>query len=138
MLGRKAYSICGMRNALNRKDYSETEVAQVIAQLEEWGYLNDSTFAQDRIDYLRQAGKGREYVVQWLINQGITEHDARTYVSHGYSLHDEVLIAKKLLGKFYVAGVMGQKERGRFYRRLAAAGFTVEALNACGYGDEDT
>jgi SOS response regulatory protein OraA/RecX len=138
MLGRKGYSIYGMRNTLIGKDYSETEVAQVIAQLEEWGYLNDEMFAQNRIDHLRQVGKGREYVLNWLINQGIAQHDAQTYVDDNYSLHDEVLIAKKLLEKSYITGAMGEKEHSRFYRRLTAAGFTVEALNACGYGDGDT
>lgn len=139
ILGRRPCSCLGMRKTLRQKGYSEEQTEECIKQLSGWGYLNDERFAQERITHYREKGKGREYIAGYLVENGFAENDIRRYLAFWYPLEEEQCVAQRIaqkrLGKVEDPS---RKDKMRLLRNLTAAGFTEEAIRACGYADEDS
>lgn len=139
VLGRRAHSCQGMSRVLCRKGYSATETEECIKRLSAWGYLKDEQFAEDRIAHYRSRGKGREYIAWWLLENGLTETDIRGYLDRWYPPEEERRVARLIAEKRLSSTKrLSQSERNRILRYLASAGFSEEAIRACGYTDEDT
>lgn len=63
MLARHAYSVAGLRRALERKFGETADVEAVIARLRELKYLDDNKFARHYASFLvRERGFGRERI----------------------------------------------------------------------------
>lgn len=141
LLRRRDYSIAGLGKALIDKGYSDEEVKVVLDRLIRERFVDDLRFAEDRVRHLREKGKGRLYIASWLREHGLATEQIHAALEEGFPIEDEAQLAKKLLE---IAACSSNdvgatlRERQRRYRRLVSSGFSREALEACGYGDEGT
>lgn len=138
MLGRKPYSCQGMTDALTRKGYSSEEVTRAVQRLQEWEYLSDERFAEERAAHYRGLGKGRLYLEYRLIEQGLTPGKARELMERWYPEHEEVEQARELTTARFANRETTQAEKLRWIRMLKAAGFGEKAIEASGCWDEET
>jgi SOS response regulatory protein OraA/RecX len=138
MLGRKDFSRSGMRDALLRKGYLESEACLAVDQLVEWGYLTDERFAEERIGHYQRFGKGRLFVEHYLIEQSVPQEKVRELLERFYPEDEELNIAQKLTSSYFKQRENSPAEHLRWMRRLIASGFSRNAIKACGYRDEET
>lgn len=141
LLERKDYSRAGLTKMLLQKGYDEGEIQRVLETFTPKKYLDDTRFAEEGIRHMRENGKGRLYIERWLTEQGVDAELIRKAMFQGFPVEAEVDYVKKLLEVHQVPETASDevwKERKRRYRRLVAAGFSQEALEACGYGDDGT
>lgn len=140
LLSRKDYSVVGLIKALQQKGYLDEEIHKALSRLH-GKYLDDLRYAEGRVRHLRENGKGRLYIEAWLAEQGVNTETIHRALDEGYPIDEEIRRAKKLL-ETAEASMGGDgvapKETQRRYRRLTAAGFSREALEACGYGHDGT
>tara|TARA_R110000868_G_scaffold189695_2_gene432958 strand:+ start:9026 stop:9607 length:582 start_codon:yes stop_codon:yes gene_type:complete len=75
MLGRRGYAEREMYNALITKGFEETDAHNAVERLLEYKYLNDQTFAYERIRSRALISKwGKRRIHTELKNKGVPEH----------------------------------------------------------------
>lgn len=120
LLERKQRSEADMRLALARKSIEGEEAETIIAQLRDWGYLDDQRYKHHLIDSRqRQNVKGRTYVRQELMRSGIDDIDD---LEELYSDEAEQAVIARLLQRWMQSSKPLTREQ--CLRRLASRGFT--------------
>lgn len=128
-LGRRALSVGEMRQKLREKAERVEDVEPTIARLKEYGYLDDSRFAETyAAARLNNQGLGRMRVLSDLRGRRVTGQLAATTVDKTYSETDEVelveqFLARKLRGKDLGAYLKDPNHLASAYRKLRYAGF---------------
>lgn len=123
-LSHQAYSRNKMVAKLKKAGFSETQINECIARLENWGYLNDREYGIERIATLQARLKSRSYAAGDLELQGISSNLIHELLAEFYPEEMEIGIAHKLLAK-----KVNQKNKG--YSSLARAGFSENTISHC-------
>ena len=115
ILGRRAYSSHDLADKLLEKGYTEKEVAETIASLLEYGYLDDADYARRFVEQAVRNGKGNGYIRNKLALSGIPKD-----------------LIPEPEGEFErameVANKMPGKTPEQIGRRLASRGFAITTV----------
>jgi regulatory protein len=128
-LGSRAHSTGELQRKLARRAEHAEDIAGVLAQLKEYGYLNDQRFAESfATSRLENQRLGRSRVVRDLRQRHVDPATTERTVDHVYQDVDEsALIEEWIRRKYRTAPRDGlfQEERdlASAYRRLLHAGF---------------
>lgn len=133
LLKARARSRHELRQALERKGFSERVCEAVLEKLQGYGYLDDARFAQERAaSLLRQGRLGPEGVLRRLAAHGLGEDAAREALSQasGAEAFDALATARQVLGKRGLSGrPLEPRERARAGRLLHSRGFSEDVIH---------
>lgn len=140
-LSRRDYTCQGLTAALAKKGYTEAEVRTAVERLVDWGYLNDRVYAAVAIDRLKQEGKSRAYIRHRLETAGVAPAIIDEEMEKGYRQEEEEKILRAWWRRFrerLEGRAPTRRERLKWARRLLAAGFPPESVEACFEKDQDS
>lgn len=90
LLGRRARTVKDIQTRLQKKQFAEHTIGQVVAWLTDLGYLDDRQYAADRIDSLLRSKKmGRYGLIAKLVSDGCNRDLAEDMVGVALSSIDE-------------------------------------------------
>lgn len=121
LLNYKPKSVREMTLALKKRGFDETTVAETVASLVDWGYLNDESYKNYVIaKRKRNNPKGRNFVLRELREAGISCEEE---IDSLYTDEEEGEIIAKLLSQWCRGGKSFAENKDRFYQRLYRRGF---------------
>lgn len=133
-LGARAQSTGEIRQKLSRRAEREEDVADVLAQLKEYGYLDDLRFAESfATSKLENQKLGKTRVLRELRQRRVTPDTSGKTVEQVYRDVDETaLIDEWIRRKYRTAPREGlfqeDKDLASAYRRLLRAGFRTSDI----------
>jgi regulatory protein len=133
-LGRRMRTAAELKRLMHGKvepnESGESKITAVLARLQEYGYLNDASFAST-YTRLRQEneGFGRRRVQLDLSRKGIARDLIASTLEAAYQDTSEEDLARRYLAKKRIGKPQNQKETARIVRRLTAAGFSISAIS---------
>jgi len=126
-----------LRDKLAEKEFSAEAIAAVIQMLEEKGYINDITFAQNYISHkTRLNNYGKRRIVIELLKKGVGKDDimaAYQQAEEDDDAEDETAaairaLAKRLVRKDYTAIKKDPKEMQKLMGFLVRRGFSYDVV----------
>jgi len=136
-LGRSMRSESELRRLMQAKverpgpngDTGSAKIAAVIARLKEYGYLNDTDFAET-YTRLRQENEklGQRRVRQVLGQKGVSTKIVNEVLEARYGQIDEEALARQHLERKRIRKPENEKETARVMRRLVTAGFSTGVI----------
>ena len=116
---------------LKGKDYAEDEIAEALAQLEEYHYIDDLNFARLYIELGFEKGHGMARIRRELGEKGVDRYVISAAIDELEDVPDEYEMALEI-GRSVVSGIdissldyeEKQKLRAKIARRLAGRGYT--------------
>ncbi len=122
LLGYKGRSVKDMTAALEKRGFDEAVVADTVATLLDWGYLNDARLKEDLIDRRKRNNvKGRSFLRRELEQAGIYDLDDLDQL---YTDEEEQEAILTLLEKWGRTTLLCEDNRGKYFMRLANRGFS--------------
>lgn len=127
-----------MVQRLRKKGYDEREIAQTMAFLTEYSFLDDARYARKFVEMSKEKGHGPIRIRRELQEKGVTSSAADLAMEEGYHRETERQIAMGIAEKALrsLCGGMDEEESGAYRlsekdkmkiaRRLAAAGFSAQ------------
>ena len=121
----------GLRERLNRADFSEEAVDFAIKYVRDYGYLDDYRFASNYIEF-RKGTKSRRELRYKLLQKGVSEEIAVQALA-GYDVEEELSalrnqLYKKLKGRNLVE--MDYKEKQKVMSYLSGKGYEISHIRA--------
>jgi regulatory protein len=132
-LGRKMRSESELRRLMQskveREETGAAKIAAVLARLKEYGYLDDSQFAET-YTRLRQENEkfGQRRVRQDLSQKGVSQQIIADTIETRYADVSEEALARQHLERKRIRKPENDKETARVMRRLVAAGFSTGVI----------
>ena len=132
-LGRRMRSESDLRRLMQAKVEREpsgaAKIAAVLARLKEYGYLDDSQFAET-YTRLRQENEkfGQRRVRQDLSQKGVSQQIITDTIETRYADVSEEALARQHLERKRIRKPENEKEIARVMRRLVAAGFSTGVI----------
>jgi regulatory protein len=125
-LASRARSTGEMKNHLRSKGYSDDEIAEVIADFLDYGYLDDEDYCRQYIKYAFSKGKGPLRVKQELAEKGI-DRDTIVFALEDYETEESDL-DRALAQARKTAGdkPIDEKMKGRIGRRMVSLGYSTD------------
>jgi len=132
-LGRRMRSESELRRLMLAKverpgsegDTGMTKINSVIARLKEYGYLDDTAFAENYTQLRQQNEKfGARRVIQELNRKGIAKQTITDTIETKYAEVSEESLAREHLERKRIRKPENEKETARVMRRLISAGFS--------------
>lgn len=129
----RALSTSELRAKLERRAAEPSDVGEVIAKLEEAGYLNDRRFAESyAAARLENQGFGRQRVLRDLRQRRVAGELAAGAVARTFEDTNEPTLIAQFLERKYRGVALGEflsvnKNLVNAYRRLRVAGFSTSA-----------
>ena len=118
-----------MQAKVEREAIGATKIAAVIARLKEYGYLDDSSFAETYARLRQENEKlGQRRVRQSLSQKGVAQGIVNEVVEARYSQIDEEALARQHLERKRIRKPENEKETARVMRRLVTAGFSTGVI----------
>ena len=118
-----------MQAKVEREAIGATKIAAVIARLKEYGYLDDSSFAETYARLRQENEKlGQRRVRQALGQKGVASKVVDQAVEARYSQVDEEALARQHLERKRIRKPENEKETARVMRRLVTAGFSTGTI----------
>lgn len=133
VLSRRRMSVAKLRSHLQRRRYPPEEIEECLDRLEEWGYLDDLSYARDLVERtMARAPVGRERLLWELRTRGIPEAVAEEVASEVLSSVSERELCEKA-ARDYLASRRGTAGRNRYSveevaRYLMRRGFDDETV----------
>jgi regulatory protein len=132
-LGRAMRSEADMRRLMQRRvepgEAGEAIIAAVVLRLREYGYLNDTAFAETYARLRQENEKlGVRRVRQDLQQKGIHGELIASTLEARYAATDEEALARAHLERKRLRKPENEKETARILRRLVAAGFSTGVI----------
>ena len=125
-LASRARSTGEMKTHLKSKGYEESEIAAVIADFLDYGYLDDEDYCRQYIKYAFSKGKGPLRVKQELAEKGISR-DTIAFALEDYEMEESDLDRALAQARKTVAGKpVDEKMKGRVGRRLVSLGYSTD------------
>jgi regulatory protein len=127
----RAHTVGELREKLRRRARDEAHIAPVLARLKEYGYLDDSRFAEAySASRLENEGLGRARVLNDLRKRRVAPAVAEKAVSQTYQDADEPALIEAFLRRKFRATALDQylaepKHLAAAWRRLRHAGFSA-------------
>jgi regulatory protein len=132
-LARKSYSAAEIRQKLNRRAESISDVPAILTKLSEYGFADDRKFSESfALSRLRNEGFGRSRVLRDLRTKQVPPQVAqlaieKTFAGTSESSLIDAFLARKYRSKDLVTFLKEQKNLASAYRKLRVAGFTSSA-----------
>jgi regulatory protein len=132
-LGRRMRSEADLRRLMQAKverdESGSAKVAAVLARLKEYGYLDDTQFAET-YTRLRQENEkfGQRRVRQDLSQKGVPQQIISDTITARYADTSEETLARQHLERKRIRKPENEKETARVMRRLVAAGFSTSVI----------
>ncbi len=129
-LGRQAQSAGQIRQKLNRRAETPSDVAGVLSKLREYNLVNDQKFSETfATSRLQNQGFGRFRVLRELQTKQVAGGIAKEAVEKTFAETDEPelvqrFLARKYRGKDLREYLQEEKNLASAYRRLRTAGFS--------------
>ena len=128
-LGRRMRSESELRRLMHakveREETGAAKINSVIARLKEYGYLDDTAFAENYTQLRQQNEKfGARRVTQELNRKGIAKQTVTDTVESKYAEVSEEALAREHLERKRIHKPENEKETARVMRRLITAGFS--------------
>ena len=128
-LGRRMRSESELRRLMHakveREETGAAKINSVIARLKEYGYLDDTAFAENYTQLRQQNEKfGARRVTQELNRKGIAKQTVTDTVESKYAEVSEEALAREHLERKRIRKPENEKETARVMRRLITAGFS--------------
>ena len=125
-LASRARSTGEMKTYLKSKGYGEDEIAEVIAEFLDYGYLDDEDYCRQYIKYAFSKGKGPLRVKQELTEKGISR-DTIAFALEDYEAEESDL-DRALAQARKTAGdrPIDEKMKGRIGRRIVSLGYSTD------------
>jgi regulatory protein len=132
-LGRKMRSVSELRRLMQakveREESGAGKIARVIARLKEYGYLDDTAFAQNYTQLRQQNEKfGARRVRQELGRKGVAQQTISESIETKYAEVSEEALARQYLERKRLRKPENEKETARIMRRLVTAGFSTGVI----------
>jgi len=136
-LGRRMRSESELRRLMQAKverpgpngDTGAAKIAAVIARLKDYGYLDDTSFAETYARLRQENEKlGQRRVRQVLGQKGVATSIVNEVVEARYSQVDEETLAREHLERKRIRKPENEKETARVMRRLVTAGFSTGVI----------
>ena len=132
-LGRRMRSEADLRRLMQakveREDSGSAKINAVILRLKEYGYLDDTAFAENYTQLRQQNEKfGQRRVSQELNRKGIARQTITDTIETKYADISEEALARQHLERKRIRKPENQKETARVMRRLVTAGFSVGVI----------
>ncbi|MBE6039092.1 MAG: regulatory protein RecX [Anaerofustis stercorihominis] len=124
LLGMSAKTYREMKNKLYDKNLQTSAVNSVMSRLEELGYINDKTYAEDFVEYKMESGLSKRAISSKLKEKGVDEDlikSALEIYPDNAEYEFALCFAKKTAEKSDALSY--EKLRNRIYSRLASKGF---------------
>jgi regulatory protein len=132
-LGRRMRSESDLRRLLHakveREETGAAKILKVIARLKEYGYLDDTKFAET-YTRLRQENEkfGARRVRQDLSQKGVPQQIITDTIDSRYAEVSEEALARQHLERKRIRKPENEKETARVMRRLITAGFSTSVI----------
>ena len=132
-LGRRMRSESDLRRLLHakveREETGAAKILKVIARLKEYGYLDDTQFAET-YTRLRQENEkfGARRVRQDLSQKGVPQQIITDTIDSRYAEVSEEALARQHLERKRIRKPENEKETARVMRRLITAGFSTGVI----------
>lgn len=129
LLGSRAQTVSEVRTKLSRRAENEADIEPTLAKLREYGYLNDTKFAESFATWRKDnEGFGRMRVLRDLRQRRVAPTVADNAVTQAFEGSDEVAeieayLARKFRNTNLGALLQDQKKLQSVYRRLRYAGY---------------
>jgi regulatory protein len=132
-LGRRMRSESELRRLMQakveREETGAVKINSVIARLQEYGYLDDTAFAENYTQLRQQNEKfGARRVSQELNRKGIAQQTITETIETKYAEVSEEALARQHLERKRISKPENEKETARVMRRLVTAGFSVGVI----------
>jgi len=132
-LGRRMRSVSELRRLMQakveREETGAAKIDKVIARLKEYGYLDDTAFAENYTQLRQQNEKfGQRRVRQELGRKGIAQQTITDTIESKYAEVSEEALARQHLERKRIREPENEKETARVMRRLVTAGFSVGVI----------
>jgi regulatory protein len=132
-LGRRMRSVSELRRLMQakveREESGAAKIDRVIARLKEYGYLDDTAFAENYTQLRQQNEKfGQRRVRQELGRKGIAQQTISDTIESKYAEVSEETLARQHLERKRIRKPENEKETARVMRRLVTAGFSVGVI----------
>lgn len=130
-LSHRAHSEKELRTRLNRRSASHAATDAVVAKLREYGYVDDSRFAESfATSRLEGRGHGPQRVLRDLRSRSVSATNAEAAVDRVFAGADEAALAaqyltRKFRGKNLPEFLADPKNLNAAFRRLRYAGFSA-------------
>lgn len=134
VLSRRRVTVAKMRDHLEKKGFSAGEILECLGRLQEWGYLDDSSYARDWIDkVVTEAPMGRSRMLLELQARGVPSHVAEETVSQVFSVTSEKELAERAASDYLAKGgnlpsKSRRKRAANLARYLLRRGFDDELV----------
>lgn len=93
----RARTLKELKDYLQRKDYDPDLIDQVVSEMVEYGYIDDSRFVEDYINYRKPRGYGRSRVRHELVLKGIDKEVIEEKIAEKFCYEDDLSIVKDIL-----------------------------------------
>ena len=132
-LGRRMRSVSDLRRLMQakveREESGTAKIDKVIARLKEYGYLDDTAFAENYTQLRQQNEKfGQRRVRQELGRKGIAQQTISDTIEQKYAEVSEEALARQHLERKRIRKPENEKETARVMRRLVTAGFSIGTI----------
>jgi len=118
-----------MQSKVEREESGAAKIDRVIARLKEYGYLDDTAFAENYTQLRQQNEKfGQRRVRQELGRKGIAQQTISDTIESKYAEVSEEALARQHLERKRIRKPENEKETARVMRRLVTAGFSVGVI----------
>lgn len=132
LLAAKPRSIGELRERLLEKNWTNLEIVNnVIAKLEEYGYLNDQKFAEDlALSKLRQKPQGKRRLQQAMSQKRLDRETLDTAIAAAFEKMPEIeLIDSAIEKRLRIKGLPETREdTKKFYDHLLRQGFAFDLI----------
>jgi len=133
-LGGRAHSVAELSEKLRRRAAHEEDVHRVVAQLKQYGYLNDRRYAQAfAASRLENEGFGKMRVLAELRRRRVAPSIAEQAVKKTYQDIDETALIEAFLERKFrrpppAEALADPRRMAAAYRKLRLAGFGSAAI----------
>ena len=119
----------GLRKKLREGGYPDEAIAQAVAYVESYHYIDDSRYAASYVRY-HQQGKSRRRIEQDLRAKGVSDEDIERAIETEFTVSETDMIKKAMDRRHFDPAHADIKERQRIYRFLLGRGFSYDDINS--------
>ncbi len=131
LLQSRDYTRRQLEDKLRRGEYPDSCIAEAIAYVESYGYLDDGRYARNYIEY-RMRTKSRAQLEAELLRRGVAKdviREAFAQLAETGAAQDETELIRALMEKRkYCPDTADEKEKQRMYGYLCRRGFSPEQV----------
>ena len=133
-LAYRSHTCKEMERHLLQKGFEEEDVAEVVSEFVEYGYLDDSRYCQQYFDYAFGKGKGKRLVFAELKEKGVDSDTLQFAFEDWEGEYDEKSQAMAEAEKVLRMADMDLEEKGHVDERLLAK--VARRLQSKGYSSD--